>query len=384
MPFISELHFANSVMPNEFVEIALAPGENPADYTVSLYGRNGTLLTTVKGTGVSNGEAVLSNVAISSAPDPENPEYTVYIISSTHPDGRLLNSGLSSVNSDANYVALTNTTTNTVISAYGIGRNETRTLTGGAAAGTTAVSTGPLQPNGVSFQWDDEGNRVDGPTTQGNVQIVCFRGDSPIETSHGVIEARDICAGMEVHTANGLQTVRWAGKRHFARPALARNPNLFPVHIRAGALGLNLPLRDLWLSRQHRVLVRPSLASQLIERSECLVAAVRLTTLPGIEVDTTVDEVEYVHIMFDGHEVMTVAGLECESLYVGDQSRAMLTPEAWEEITAIFPDLMSPDYLPASDYYIPDNKTQKAIVTLLQSDIESIAGEEGSLHFHPA
>lgn len=384
MPFISEIHYDTTVRPPvEFVEIALAAGEDPADYVVSFYRNNGSLFN-VNGTGIVNGEVRLSDAAISFGPDPENPKYTIYTISSKNSNGVLTTSGTGRNNTEASYVALTNTTTNTVIDAYGVGSNATRTLIGGVANGATAESTGPLQSNGVSYQWDSAGNRVDGPITQRNAQIVCFRGDSPIETSQGVVEARDICVGMEVHTANGLQTVRWVGKRHFARPALERNSKLYPIRIRAGALGQNLPTRDLWLSRQHRVLVRPSLGSQLLGRPECLVAAVKLTAVPGIEIDTTVDEVDYVHIMFDGHEMVTVAGIECESLYLGKQSQAMLTPEAWKEIIAIFPDLMSPDYQPTSDYYIPDNKTQKAIVAMLQNDIKSRAGEGRSLRAHSA
>ena len=37
--------------------------------------------------------------------------------------------------------------------------------------------------------------------------------------------------------------------------------------------------------------------------SEALIAAIKLTALPGIYVDEEASEVEYFHILFDSHEV---------------------------------------------------------------------------------
>jgi len=48
MARISELHYSNAYASAsgvaEFVEVALAPGEDPADFTVSFYDADGTVL----------------------------------------------------------------------------------------------------------------------------------------------------------------------------------------------------------------------------------------------------------------------------------------------------------------------------------------------------
>ena len=49
-----------------------------------------------------------------------------------------------------------------------------------------------------------------------------------------------------------------------------------------GALGNGLPRRDLLVSRQHRMLVRSSIAGRMFGDKEVLVAAHHLTALPGV------------------------------------------------------------------------------------------------------
>ena len=56
------------------------------------------------------------------------------------------------------------------------------------------------------------------------------------------------------------------------------------------------------------------------------------------------DQVTYVHIMFDQHEVVFSDGLATESFYTGAQAMAGLAPAAVAEIMAIFPELQSADF----------------------------------------
>lgn len=137
---------------------------------------------------------------------------------------------------------------------------------------------------------------------------------------------------------NGLQPVRWVGRRHVTAAEIAANPALAPVRIAAGALGAGLPARDLLVSQQHRVLVRSAIAARMFDARELLVAAKHLTEVEGIDILADADGVTYVHVMFEAHEVVLSNGAETESLYPGPQALLALG-EAAEEIFTLFPQL---------------------------------------------
>ncbi|CAN0606230.1 unnamed protein product [Ectocarpus sp. 12 AP-2014] len=106
-----------------------------------------------------------------------------------------------------------------------------------------------------------------------------------------------------------------------------------------GALGNGLPTRDLLVSRQHRILACSPIAQRMFGQPEILLAAVRLTELPGIYVDTSVRKIDYVHILLDAHEVVFAQDAPVETLYLGDRAKEALGARAMEEIALIFPDL---------------------------------------------
>jgi hypothetical protein len=97
-----------------------------------------------------------------------------------------------------------------------------------------------------------------------------------------------------------------------------------------------VPEHDLWLSPQHRVLVRSRIARRMFDSDEVLVAAKHLVGVNGIEVDRTTWKVTYVHVLLDNHEVLMANGAPCESLFLGPQSRKVLGGDALEEIEQIF------------------------------------------------
>jgi hypothetical protein len=125
------------------------------------------------------------------------------------------------------------------------------------------------------------------------------------------------------------------------------------VRIRAGALGQDLPATDLVLSRQHRVLVRSRIAQRLFGAAEVLVPAVKLTDLPGIEIVTAPETVEYWHILFDEHHVVFSNGAPTESLFTGREALKAVSPEARDEILLLFPRITDPDFNPELARPIP-------------------------------
>ena len=177
--------------------------------------------------------------------------------------------------------------------------------------------------------------------------IPCFTTGVRLATSKGQRPVEKIGVGDFVHTVDhGMQQVRWVGVRTLDAVDLGANPALLPIRIAKGALGGQLPRRDLLVSPQHRVMVRSAVARELFGQDEVLVAAKHLLALDGVEIARDVSSVSYHHILFDRHEVIWSEGAQTESLFLGEQALASLTDEGRREILTLFPELR--DGLPDS------------------------------------
>lgn len=170
--------------------------------------------------------------------------------------------------------------------------------------------------------------------------VPCFCSGTRIETDRGHVAIENIIAGGLVRTRDhGLQPVRWIGSRDLTSADLQNAPKMRPIHIRAGALGPGIPVDDLYVSPQHRILIRSAIAQRMFGSPEVLVAAKHLCALDGIDIATDNKAVRYFHMLFDRHEVIFSNGAETESLYIGQQALKSVGPAAYEEIFALFPEL---------------------------------------------
>ncbi len=161
--------------------------------------------------------------------------------------------------------------------------------------------------------------------------IPCFVAGTLIATPDGERPAEDLMPGDLVLTQDdGPQPLRWIGMR-----TVAATGDFAPIHIRADTFGTH---RDLLVSPLHRILIRDSLAEILFGEPEVLVAARDLIN------DCSVTrreggQVEYVHLMFDRHQVVFSEGLETESYLPGPQTSKSFEQDVLQEICAIFPDI---------------------------------------------
>ena len=110
------------------------------------------------------------------------------------------------------------------------------------------------------------------------------------------------------------------------------------------------------------MLVQSKIAKRMFGASEVLLAASKLTELPGIFVDELVDEVEYFHVLLDEHDVIFAEEAPTESLFAGPETLKTMRPEAREEILTLFPDLAEEDMTPDAARYIPPAKLQKKLI----------------------
>ena len=189
---------------------------------------------------------------------------------------------------------------------------------------------------------DGAGSSIDSSVlTYETTRVVCFTKGTLIKTIDGERPVDELAQGDLVWTKDGgYQPIRWIGHTKLGSDVLNDNENLRPIRIKAGALGLGRPARDLIVSPQHRVLVSSRIARRMTSEDEVLVGAKFLLQLNGIDVANDMDEVTYVHFMFDQHEIVQSEGAETESLFTGPEALKSVPAEAREEILSIFPELM--------------------------------------------
>ncbi len=172
--------------------------------------------------------------------------------------------------------------------------------------------------------------------------VVCFTAGSMIDTARGPQHIETLQIGDRVRTLDhGLQTLRWIGRRVVSAAEQARTPALCPVRIEQGALGPCSPARTTRVSPQHRILISNPATEALFAAPRMLCAAISLIGQPGIQQLPPAETVEYIHILFDQHEIVFVDGQPSESFFPSQDGLAALSPLARAELFALFPELKS-------------------------------------------
>lgn len=159
----------------------------------------------------------------------------------------------------------------------------------------------------------------------------CFAKGTLIETETGPVAIDTLCVGDLVKTMdNGLQPIRWIGQR-----TISGRAEMAPILIRAGALG---NFRDLRVSPQHRMLLNDWRSEMYFGEEQVFSAAKHLVNDKTIT-RAPCDEVTYVHMSFDRHEVVFAEGCPSESLHLGAVTMNSLDRAAQAEVLQIFPEL---------------------------------------------
>lgn len=191
-----------------------------------------------------------------------------------------------------------------------------------------------------SIDFLDDTGAVIGTATFENIEsLPCFTPGTVIATPKGERLVEDLREGDRVITRdNGLQEIRWVGRRDLNADELHRAPHLQPVLIRAGALGHGLPERDMMVSPQHRMLIQHERNALYFDEREVLAAARHLTGMDGVDTVAT-RATSYIHFMCDRHEVVLSNGAWTESFQPGEQVLDGMGAAQRDEIFELFPDL---------------------------------------------
>jgi hypothetical protein len=151
----------------------------------------------------------------------------------------------------------------------------------------------------------------------------CFLAGTRLATPCGEIAVEDIIAGTMLLTASGdAKPVRWLGRSVIAT-RFADPLTKLPIRIKAGALGENLPVRDLLVSPCHAIFI-----------GNVLVHAGALVNGASIIRETDVPEVfTYYHVELATHELLLAEGAPAESFVDNVDRMAFQNWAAHEAIT---------------------------------------------------
>lgn len=177
----------------------------------------------------------------------------------------------------------------------------------------------------------------------GNLNVIpfCFTAGAMIDTPEGPRRVETLEEGDLVLTRDsGARPVRWIGRSRMTAETLRQHPHLRPVRIAAGTLGRH---DEQLVSPCHRMLVSDWRAETLFGEAEVLVAARELVNDGAIAVAHDLAEVEYIHLMFDSHELVRVGGAWSESFHPAGLVTSDVAKATHDEVLAIFPELEGND-----------------------------------------
>jgi hypothetical protein len=147
--------------------------------------------------------------------------------------------------------------------------------------------------------------------------VACYCRGTLIQTERGETKVEELKIGDEVVAMSGARRpIKWIGKRSYGGRFVMGRSDILPICIKAGALDVNVPKRDLWISPHHAMYFRDTNIGDVLIEAKDLVNGVSIVQAESV------DEVEYFHIELDTHDVIVAEGALSET-FLDDNSRGM-------------------------------------------------------------
>ncbi len=307
-PYLSEIKYLGSGNV-DFVEVAVTAGTDVSNVQIVIYNSNGTVRST---------DSLGVKVATVAGKD-------VYVIDkATAADFAGLHK----------FGAVALVDNGVVLSFVSFNDGSAVTATAGPASGTTSTQIGQAG-SGESLETTDGGATYTAQTGPNSGTVPCFVTGTMILTEHGEIPVEQLQAGDRVVTRdNGLQAIRWVGKRTITGATDQR-----PICIQKDSFSSGVPNRDLYVSPNHRILIHDYRCSLLFDANEVLVAAKTLTSAPTIFQSDRSNGFAYYHILFEQHEIVLSNNMETESFQPGQVGLDAFDKKTRAEIHEVFPEL---------------------------------------------
>jgi hypothetical protein len=133
----------------------------------------------------------------------------------------------------------------------------------------------------------------------------CFLAGTLIATPDGPRAVEDLVIGASVLTAGGgVAKVKWLGRQTVAA-LFDRAEDRAPIRIAAGALGDDLPVRDLKLTADHALLL-----SGVLVQAGALVNGATIRRMTAAE---TGERYTVFHVETEGHQIILAEGVPAET-----------------------------------------------------------------------
>ena len=141
----------------------------------------------------------------------------------------------------------------------------------------------------------------------------CYCRGTLILTDAGEVPVERLAVGDRLVTASGgLRPIIWIGRRSYSGRYANANCEVLPVCFKAGSLSDGVPARDLWVSPKHAIFV-----------DDVLVPAEDLVNGVSIVKAERVEDVHYVHVELESHDVIVAEGALAETFVNDGDGRAV-------------------------------------------------------------
>lgn len=304
-PYISEIKYRGSAI-DDFAEVVLDAGADPSGITVVIYHQNGNIRSV-------NTLGSIQNTQFGK---------DIYLVENgIHKDGA---------------IALVQDGTVLSFSSF----DSTVTPTTGPAAGMTSTQIGSVgNDQSASLSTDGGGTYTSGTISDGT--IPCFLRGTLITTKRGEVAVEDLRPGdMVVVRDGGFEPIRWIGSVSANAKGHHKEKNA-PICIPKGSMGRGMPIRDLYVSPNHRIWMRNPAYEVYFDTREILVPAKHLVGWKGISQVSYVTEPEYFHLLFDTHQIILSDGMPTESFHPGEIALDQFAHETRDELLQLFPSLLA-------------------------------------------
>ncbi|MBS7543308.1 Hint domain-containing protein [Ancylobacter oerskovii] len=239
------------------------------------------------------------------------------------------------------------------INQYGIEKNDgTVTLTRIADGDVTVVSgVETFIFAGTEYSLED---------------LPCFLPGTLVRTPDGDRPIEQLVAGDLVVTFDGeVKAISWMGRKTVS--ASSFDPlRVYPIRIQAGALGDNLPARDLFVSPDHAVLI-----DGMLVQAGALVNGDNITRHLGMP-----EEFTYHHVMLDDHSLIVTENVPTETFI---DHVTITTFDNWQECPETAGGLVELDYPRAKSWRQVPRRVHEQIARRAAGAAEADSRQDAAL-----